>query len=85
MSDLGGYTKPIAQKKHRCIWCGDAIPKGEKHQHCKGKWEGDWQDWRMHAECFAAFQKVTGNEGGFIDPYVNERPSSKQQKAQEGK
>jgi len=52
MSDLFNYVYRKAAKDHRCERCGGAIPKGEIHIQGTGMWEGDWQNWRMHNECF---------------------------------
>lgn len=54
MSDFGSSTRPVARKNYRCLWCGEHILKKEKHYHYSGKWEGDFQDWRMHNECITA-------------------------------
>jgi len=59
-----------ARKEYKCHWCSEEIGKGEIHKHCTGHWQGDWQDWRMHTECF----KVNDEEiaDGF-EPFENER------------
>jgi predicted nucleic acid-binding Zn-ribbon protein len=51
MGDFGNYTYPVANKPHKCVWCGEEILKGEKHTQFKGCWQGDMQNWRMHNEC----------------------------------
>ena len=43
---------PVAQKPHRCIWCGQGIPIGEKHRHEVSTFDG-FQDHRWHLECDA--------------------------------
>ncbi len=53
MSDFGDSHWIVGRKAHRCSGCRSIIPQGELHFHFKGKWEGDWQDWRLHAECHA--------------------------------
>ena len=53
-SDFGNTTHPVARKAYRCEWCGEAIPKGEKHAHFAGQWQGEFQNWRMHSECLSA-------------------------------
>jgi len=55
--EVGDVTKHKGNKDHKCAWCGEIIPKGEEFIHCKGKWEGDWQNWRMHLECDNAVMK----------------------------
>lgn len=74
MSDFGETTQPVARKDYRCEWCGETIQKGEKHAHFVGKWEGEFQDWRMHAEC-----SVDADSEELMDgfmPYEHPRPSS---------
>ena len=74
MSDFGNYQYPKAAKDHRCEWCGETIPKGEVHAKYTGMWEGDFQNWRMHQECYDV--SVLNDEliDGFA-PYENERPA----------
>lgn len=57
MSDCGEGKWVTGIKPHSCAACFAAIAKGEKHYHFKGKWGGDWQDWRMHWECFEAYSE----------------------------
>ena len=52
MSDFGNTFSPIAAKHHQCEWCFGPIPKGEKHKHYQGMYGGEWQNWRMHDECW---------------------------------
>jgi hypothetical protein len=51
--DFGEGKEIVARKQHRCEWCLKPIERKEKHYHFKGKWDGDWQDWRMHLTCYA--------------------------------
>ena len=73
MSDFFNYTNPKAAKDHRCEWCGEAIPKGEVHVQGSGMWEGDWQNWRMHNECYEMGNLNDEIVEGF-SPFENERP-----------
>ena len=59
--DFGGVSMVVGRKDHKCALCWGPIPKGERHVHCKGMWEGDFQDWRAHQECY----DVTDTEDGF--------------------
>lgn len=52
MSDFGEGKWIVGLKKHRCEYCFGPIPKGEKHFNYRGIYSGDWQNWRMHEECF---------------------------------
>jgi len=40
-----------AAKTHRCCECGDEIKKGERHQVVKGKWDGDFSQFRTCVTC----------------------------------
>lgn len=44
-------TQPVARKDHKCIWCGEPIPKGMKHQKEASSYNGDFQSSRFHIEC----------------------------------
>jgi hypothetical protein len=45
-------TQPSNRKKdYVCEWCGQKIPKGEKHLSRVFKFEGDFNTGRMHLEC----------------------------------
>lgn len=65
MSDFGRHMNPIAKKTYRCAHCNEQIEKGEKHYHFVGKWEGDFQNWRMHTECEVAYRVIQKD-----DPYA---------------
>lgn len=52
MSDFGEMHHPVARKDHRCEWCYTVIPKSEEHKQYRSIWEGNWQNWRMHDECY---------------------------------
>jgi hypothetical protein len=43
-----------ARKAGRCIWCGEAIQKGEVHHIQAGKVDGEFQANRYHSECYEA-------------------------------
>ena len=63
-NSFGEPRAVVARKPHRCEWCYEPILKGESHQQFKGMWEGDWQNWRMHQECFDAYEP--DDDGGFM-------------------
>ncbi len=35
----------------KCVECDRPIAKGEKHEHIKGKYEGEWVSWRTCTGC----------------------------------
>jgi hypothetical protein len=75
-----GYTLlaeafPAAKKAHRCIWCGESIPIGEKHRHEKSIYCGTFQDHRWHLECRDAANAELFDQGEEeFAPFDNERP-----------
>lgn len=73
MSDFGVTKQIIGRKDHKCEWCGETILTGTLHQHFTGKWQGDFQNWRMHCDCFDYYSENNDDEGFY--PYENERPT----------
>src|ERR1035437_6389755 len=73
MSDFINTTTPYGRKDYHCEWCGEKIPKGERHVHFVGIWEGDWQNWRMHDECHESPKQSDELSDGW-EPYQHERP-----------
>ena len=65
--------RPVARKPHRCWWCGETIPQGERHVQFVGTFKGDFQSWRMHGECYDAGMECDEIQEGF-SPYENKRP-----------
>ena len=74
MSDFGEYSWPKGRKEYRCEWCGEKILKDEIHAHFVGKWEGEFQDWRVHRECEKDMHSIDLQDG--FTPYGNERPAA---------
>lgn len=64
MTDFSSDATVRARKPHRCLWCMDEIRVGERHHRAGGKWEGEWQDWRMHLECVEAHHREDKESGG---------------------
>jgi len=61
------YTEVRAAKPHWCVWCGNVrIVKGELHLRYVGKFEGDFQDWRIHKECADVLRKTCEADEGYI-------------------
>jgi hypothetical protein len=73
-ADFGSTTTHKGNKDHKCIWCGEVIPKGTMMAHFKGSWEGAFQDWRMHEECYKSVEDSKDSilEEGFT-PYEGRR------------
>ena len=85
MSDLNRTENPVGRKDYRCEWCGQQIPKGERHAHYIGIWGGEWQDWRMHQECYEDACMDSDLDEGFM-AYDHDRPKSAgAQPAKEGR
>jgi len=64
---FGDTKRPVAAKRHVCVWCSGPIPQGEKHVLYVGEWQGEFQNWRMHEECY---QDASDNDylnEGFMD------------------
>lgn len=57
MSDFGEGRTLIGRKDYRCEACYAKIPKGEPHYNYRGTYGGDWQNWRMHSECYEAYEQ----------------------------
>jgi hypothetical protein len=74
MSDFGEMKTVTGKKDYRCEWCGETIPTGERHEHYVGKWEGEFQNWRMHVECYGAATLSDDLQDGF-SPYEYKRGS----------
>ncbi len=72
---LFSSTERTAQKEHRCIWCGEAIPVGSKYFDERSVYDGHRQTHRWHSECLGAAQEEfrKWGDGEFL-PYSNERP-----------
>ena len=51
MADFGEGKWVKGSKPHRCVGCWTQISKGEVHFNYHGRYDGDWQNWRMHKEC----------------------------------
>jgi len=83
VSNFGETFSPIAVKDHRCEWCFGPIPKGEKHKHFSGMWDDEWQNWRMHDECFDEQQKEALNGWPEFMPGEAEMPERVKQLVEE--
>jgi len=52
MSDFGSGVWRKARKRHRCSGCLGPILIGETYYRYVGNYEGEFQNWAMHEECF---------------------------------
>ena len=66
-----------AAKQHRCIWCGQAINKGDSHHDERSVYDGSFQNHRWHTECIKEARDgwAQGDDEEFI-PHSAERPQS---------
>ena len=79
-TDFGDVICPIARKDYKCEWCGETIvsevnvirPLRIRHVKFVGKWNGEFQSWRMHAECYSVSDDNDELEDGFM-PYEHAR------------
>lgn len=53
---------PKGRKDYHCEWCGQLIPKGEKHLYRSYIFDGDFNSGRMHLECEKAMHKTPSQE-----------------------
>ena len=67
MTDFGNTMRPVARKEYKCAWCLGPILRGEQHVHFVGKWEGEFQNWRMHNECEEDADDNDALREGFTD------------------
>jgi hypothetical protein len=64
---------PRSRKAHKCIWCGESIPVGEKYRHEISKYCG-LQNHHWHLECTAASMEYFASGEEEFEAYENERP-----------
>lgn len=72
---LFSRTTVAGRKPYRCIWCGEAISKGELHIFERSIYEGRFQNNRWHPECLDACDQEFRESGDDeYMPYSNDRP-----------
>lgn len=70
-------STPVGRKDYRCIWCGQTIPKGERHFYRSHVFEGELSNDRFHMECIKAMQNCPDTAmDGFFYPFENTRPQA---------
>jgi len=87
MSDFGDGKWVVGHKRHRCDACMGPIPAGESHYNYRGMYGGDWQNWRMHKECFDDYVREQDEEftmGSFEMPDRIAQMARAERKAAEG-
>ena len=77
MANFGDSKQVKLRKDKRCSWCGQVMKKGEVVYHFKGRWDGDWQNWKMHNECEQVYRNDEYCEEGF-SLFNNTRPTTEQ-------
>lgn len=60
--DFGDYRVVKARLPHKCIHCQQDIIPGEVHNQYVGKWQGEFQNWRVHADCVLALERCQGDD-----------------------
>ena len=71
---LLSLTTPVSKKRRPCIWCGETIHEGERHEHERSVYQGEFQDQRWHPECRAFYLKHAGEYENEFTAYDNPRP-----------
>ncbi len=66
-----------AGKRHRCIWCGETIPKGSMYVREASTFDGDFQNHHWHPECRDASVDYFNDGEDEFCPHENERPPSR--------
>lgn len=51
LPDLFECREVIGRKSYHCCECFKLIERGERHQHIKGLWEGEWSSFRTCFDC----------------------------------
>jgi len=47
-----------ARKSHKCMWCGELIPKGERYYCSTNKDEDTLYQWKNHLHCMELAEKL---------------------------
>jgi len=80
------YTQPKARKIHKCVWCGEPILIGEQHHKWVGIFEGDFNNWRMHDECWDAADRERSEDyhsDGSFEPHEHKRGMTIEERMEE--
>ena len=52
MNDFGEGKWIKTRKESKCECCFGLIAKGENVFHYKGRYDGEWCDYKLHSECY---------------------------------
>jgi len=66
------------KKDYVCIWCGEQIDKGERHETRAYKFYGDFHFERTHSECAKAMVKRDWGEDDSFEPHSYKRGTIEQ-------
>jgi hypothetical protein len=61
------FVEVKARKRHTCVHCRTPIVIGERHRKYVGTWHGDFQSWRVHADCFDSMQDCNDLDDGLCN------------------
>lgn len=70
---LISQTQVTARKDHKCIWCGQVVPKSTSYLRERSTYDGHWQNFPWHLECKRSSFEHFRYAEDFV-PYENERP-----------
>ena len=69
--------KPIANKEHKCMYCGGIIKKGEQYERQTNIFDGSIYDWICHKRCSFLASKLDMyddcDDDGLDGEYFSER------------
>ena len=76
MTDFGKLKTVKIRKPRPCAWCSQKLIEGDRAVSYCGMWQGDWQNWRMHPECYEVFGSDPDSVTEGFTLYEGDRPAS---------